>query len=238
MFDPASLLDQIDDATGRLLDTAAGFTDAGVREPSLLPGWSRGHVLTHLARNADGGTRLLTWARTGIESYEYPSMEARAAEIEQGAGRGAAELLADVRESAEAFAAAYRAMTPDAWNHVVRWTAGQEHAAARAADARLTEVNIHHVDLAAAYTAKDWPADFIADHLRTVAAAFDRRGDAPSLRLQAVDSGLTWTIGRSDAAPVVSGPQHVLLAWLLGRSDGTGLELRGARVLPELPFLY
>ena len=41
-------------------------------------------MLTHLARNADGGTRLLEWARTGVPSYEYESVAARAAAIEQG----------------------------------------------------------------------------------------------------------------------------------------------------------
>ena len=51
-FDPAAVLEAIDAATGQLLETAARFTDAEVHEPSLLPNWSRGHVLTHLARNA------------------------------------------------------------------------------------------------------------------------------------------------------------------------------------------
>ena len=65
-FDPAATLRQINAATGQLLQTVAQFTDADVRAPSLLPTWSRGHVLTHLARNADGGRRLLLWARTGV----------------------------------------------------------------------------------------------------------------------------------------------------------------------------
>ena len=45
-FDPADLLDQIVAASERLLDTTARLSDADVRAPSLLPGWSRGHVLT------------------------------------------------------------------------------------------------------------------------------------------------------------------------------------------------
>ena len=52
-------------ATDRLLATAATLTDGQMREPSRLPGWSRGHVLTHIARNADGLANLLRWARTG-----------------------------------------------------------------------------------------------------------------------------------------------------------------------------
>ena len=37
-------------ATSRLLATATALSDAQVREPSSLPGWTRGHVLTHIAR--------------------------------------------------------------------------------------------------------------------------------------------------------------------------------------------
>ena len=73
---------------------------AVARAPSLLPGWSRGHVITHLARNADGLGRLLDWGATGVPQAQYPSQDARDADIESGAGRPAAALLADAREAA------------------------------------------------------------------------------------------------------------------------------------------
>ena len=218
-------------ATRSLLATAERFGDADVRAPSLLPGWTRGHVLTHLARNADGGTRLLTWARTGIEAREYPSMAARAAEIEDGAGRPAAALLADVRESADRFATAYTRMPDEAWQRTVEWTSGPRHPAAHAAGARLTEVLVHHVDLAAAFTPRDWPAGFTARTLDSVAASFARRDDAPRLRLRATDTGRD--LGDGDTT--VTGPETSLLAWLMGRSPGTDLEGADGIVLP---FLY
>jgi maleylpyruvate isomerase len=80
------LLTELDAATGALVDGIGGLTDGDARGPSLLPGWTRGHVLTHLARNAEGGTRLLGWARTGAASYEYESVAARADAIEEGRG--------------------------------------------------------------------------------------------------------------------------------------------------------
>ncbi|MDP9404828.1 MAG: maleylpyruvate isomerase N-terminal domain-containing protein, partial [Actinomycetota bacterium] len=43
-------------ATERLLTTTAGLGDDAVAGPSALPGWSVGHVLGHLARNADSHT--------------------------------------------------------------------------------------------------------------------------------------------------------------------------------------
>ena len=60
-------LDRLAASTERLLASAAALSDAQLREPSPLPGWSRGHVLSHIARNADGLRNLLIWARTGIE---------------------------------------------------------------------------------------------------------------------------------------------------------------------------
>jgi maleylpyruvate isomerase len=80
--DPGSLRQRIQTATGLLNVTAAALTDDQAGEPSLLPGWSRGHVLTHLARNADGLHNLLIWARTGAETPQYPSWDVRELAIE------------------------------------------------------------------------------------------------------------------------------------------------------------
>src|SRR6266487_233065 len=71
-------------ATDRLLATAAALSDAQAREPSLLPVWSRGHVLTHIARNADGLANLLRWAGTGRETPMYASAASRTADIAAG----------------------------------------------------------------------------------------------------------------------------------------------------------
>ena len=43
----------------RLLAGLEDLTDDQARRDSLLPGWTVGHVLTHLARNAEAFTRLL-----------------------------------------------------------------------------------------------------------------------------------------------------------------------------------
>ncbi|MGK4579938.1 maleylpyruvate isomerase family mycothiol-dependent enzyme [Kitasatospora sp. HPMI-4] len=237
-FDPAAALEQITTATEHLLQTAARFTDADVRAPSLLPDWSRGHVLTHLARNADGGRRLLIWARTGVETAEYPNLAARAEQIESGAGRSAAELLADLRDSAAAFEAEYRRMPPEAWRRIVRWARGQEHPAARAADARLCEVLVHHADLDAGYTPAQWPTEFVQDMLGRVVASLSARDDAPAMQLHATDTGTWYDIGTARDAPSVHGPQNSLLAWLMGRSPGSDLAVHNAPALPRPPFLY
>ena len=78
----------LDEATSRLVRTADALTDAEAAGPSLLPGWTRGHVLTHLARNADALVGLVDGALTGVAAPMYPSVEARAADIEAGAISG------------------------------------------------------------------------------------------------------------------------------------------------------
>src|SRR5512134_97638 len=71
--------------------------DAAIRLPSLLPGWTVGHVLTHVARNADSFVRILEGAERGeiLDQYEG-GVESRAADIEAGAGRSAGDLVHDV----------------------------------------------------------------------------------------------------------------------------------------------
>src|SRR5215472_4781932 len=104
--DPAgaapSLRGMVEAATDLLLRSAEGVSDQQARQPSLLPGWSRGHLLTHVARNADSLRNLLVWARTGVETPQYRHPDERAEGIAAGAGRSAAELLADLAASAAA----------------------------------------------------------------------------------------------------------------------------------------
>ncbi|HSN07046.1 MAG TPA: maleylpyruvate isomerase family mycothiol-dependent enzyme, partial [Candidatus Angelobacter sp.] len=83
----AADLAALDASTASLARTLAAVDDEVARRPSLLPDWSVGHVLTHVARNADGMVRLVDWALTGVPQPMYDSLDARNADIEAGAGR-------------------------------------------------------------------------------------------------------------------------------------------------------
>src|ERR1700722_19188275 len=107
------LSDRIDDATQRLLDEARTLSEADLRAPSLLPGWTRAHVLAHLARGADAMRDLLAGARSGRARPGYASAQAREAGIEQGAALRAADLMADLADSAMALRTVIRQL-PDA----------------------------------------------------------------------------------------------------------------------------
>jgi maleylpyruvate isomerase len=239
MDEASHSLNRLAAATERLLATATALDDAQVREASLLPGWTRGHVLTHIARNADGMVNLLSWARTGTETPMYASAESRGADIEAGASRPAADLAADVRESAARFAAEAAAMPGEAWTVPVRALAGPGFPALGVLGRRLSEVEIHHVDLAAGYAPGDWPADFVADALPRVADSFTGRDDAPPCLAFADGAPHGYRIGPAGAASppvVVHGRPAELLAWLLGRDSGAGLRVSGpADRAPVLP---
>jgi maleylpyruvate isomerase len=225
--DPLALLAEVDRATRRVLATAAGLGDPAAR--SLLPGWSQGHVLTHLARNADGMVNLLAWARTGVVTPAYAGPQARAADIEAGARRPLAELTADVRDSAARFAEAAAAVPAAAWSVEVVMPTGPT-LAALIPWRRLREVEVHHADLGAAYTPADWPDSFAHRLLREVVGDLK---DVPLVPRPAAP-GEPVTVAVADG-PTVTGPAYALAAWLAGRSAGEGLTVDPAGPLPAVP---
>ncbi|MGR6320994.1 maleylpyruvate isomerase family mycothiol-dependent enzyme [Micromonospora soli] len=233
--DPLLLTGELDDATERLLRTAAAFDAADVAAASLLPGWTRGHVLTHLARNADGFVNLLTAARTGDPVPMYASPAARAADIEAGAARPPAAHLDDLRRSAGRFAAAVAAMPVEAWTATVQTPRGPR-VAALLVWGRLREVEVHHVDLAAGYRPADWPEAFSHRLLHEAAADLADRPAAPAMLLRFAGSGChELGIGEPDGAPRIAGPAPELAAWLIGRSAGEVLTVTPDGPLPTPP---
>ena len=217
--DPVRALAALAAAEERLLRSVGRMRPEQVGEPSALPGWSRGHLLAHLARNADALGNLLTGARSGTPVPMYPSPEARERGIEAGARRPLAEQLEDLRAAGRRLAELAAAVPEDAWAFEVPHRSGPFPAAGVPAK-RLGEVEYHHVDLALDYTPEQWPADFVALELGPLTAR--------QLASGALGPELLERIG---GAP---GPAR--LAWLSGRSDGSGLGVPAAE-LPVLPAL-
>lgn len=159
------IYDQIDDATQRLLGTARVIAEPDLRQPSLLPGWTRAHVLAHLARSADAMRTLLIGLRSGQELPAYASAGARAADIERSAAQQAKDLVADVADSAMALRTIARQLPGQAWPRPVRILDSAPFPAAQLLTRRLVEVELHHCDLAAGYSPADWPAAFASMEL-------------------------------------------------------------------------
>ncbi|HEX3542378.1 MAG TPA: maleylpyruvate isomerase N-terminal domain-containing protein [Acidimicrobiales bacterium] len=180
----------------RLAETMVDVTDDVARRPSRLPGWTVGHVLTHLARNADSVVRRLEGAVRDevVDQYEG-GYEGRAAEIEGGAGRAAVDLVADVLASAAAVDAACDAMPEEAWPRYTRSVGGALLPAERLPFSRWREVEVHHVDLGLGYGCRDWSDGFVAEELpRALATVAGRlRDDAGRRQL------LGWLLDRAPA---------------------------------------
>jgi maleylpyruvate isomerase len=154
------LNDQIDQATQRLLDDARTLPEAALRAPSLLPRWTRAHVLAHVARNADAMRNLLIGARSGQDRAAYASAQAREADIERGAATRAEDLIADLADSSMALRTMVRQLPDHAWQVPVRVLDSAPFPAAGLLTRRLVEVELHHCDLAVGYSPADWPAAF------------------------------------------------------------------------------
>ena len=201
------------EVTDRLLDDVRELDDGAVHAPSLLPGWTRGHVLTHVARNADALCRLLHWARTGEETRMYPSREARDAEIEEGAQRSASELEADVESSAERLLAGLADLPLERREVPVRASRGAEFPAREILWMRVREAAYHHVDLDTGVRFADLPAPVIA---RGLPEAVERTGVDPAehdVRGEAGDV-LGWLTGRESAERLITpGRLPHLSAW-------------------------
>ncbi|GAB2674098.1 maleylpyruvate isomerase family mycothiol-dependent enzyme [Thalassiella azotivora] len=215
------------DVSDRFMDTVKELDDEDVRAASLLPGWTRGHVLAHVARNADALGNLVHWARTGEPTPMYPSREARDADIEAGAARSASELESDLESAGERLLAAIAELPEDRRHVLVRAGSGHEAPAHEVLWWRVREVAYHHVDLATGTTTADLPRPVVD---RGLVEAVERVTGGLALRLRATDTG--WEAGPADGQ-VVTGSAADLLAWLTGRSQGTGLQ--SDRDLPELP---
>jgi maleylpyruvate isomerase len=167
-MDPAlqPLSDQIDFASQRLLGTARIIDDSDLRAPSLLPGWTRAHVLAHLARGADALRNLMIGVRTGQPKPGYVSREARDADIETGAQQTRGDLLDDLAAASNAFRTVSRQVPDEAWATEVDWVPNLDPFPARELlIRRLVDVELHHVDLGAGYTAADWPDGFLVMRL-------------------------------------------------------------------------
>ncbi|MFJ9925380.1 MULTISPECIES: maleylpyruvate isomerase family mycothiol-dependent enzyme [Streptomyces] len=228
MIDHAHDLACVRDATDRLLRAVARLDNASLAEPSRLPGWSRGHILAHLARNADALVNALEGRPM------YASAAARDADIEDGAPRPLDVQLADLRESADRFRAAGDA--PADWTRTVELRNGVTDAAARLPFRRWAEVELHHVDLGVGYELADVPAEFLERETGFLAQRFSGNPDVPATRI--TDGTHTWDTGRAADEPevTVSGPAAELVGWLAGRRDGSALTAEGG-ALPKLPPL-
>jgi maleylpyruvate isomerase len=197
----------------RLLQALEGLTDEQCRQPSLLTGWSRGHVLSHLANNAYSHLRMFEAARRGEETEQYEGGKpTRDAQIESWSSLSAHELVGHVRASIYALEGAWASATPTTWTGfgVKSHAGGGRVAITDLILMRWCESEVHLADLNHGYSFENWDATFVRFELERQLMIWNSRKSM----------GLTVL---PEAAAKLS-PNH-RLAWLLGRIAVDGLPV-------------
>ncbi|MFZ2503203.1 MAG: maleylpyruvate isomerase family mycothiol-dependent enzyme [Nocardioides sp.] len=215
--DRDTTLAQVEAATQRYLRTVAGLTDAQFGAPSVLPGWTMAHVVSHVASNATGIDRAVRAAMAGEPSWVYETNAGRDAEIDERAAWPVAELRALNASSCDDLRDAFESCPADLLGHLLpRVIDGPPWSVLDWIGARWREVEIHHTDLGAGYTQADWDDDFVA--YLTKVAAFDRE---PEVQLTLRSPEGDTEVG--GGGQVITGSQRDLVWWLIGRGGGQGV---------------
>ncbi|MGQ0468105.1 MAG: maleylpyruvate isomerase family mycothiol-dependent enzyme [Sporichthyaceae bacterium] len=229
-------LDAIDLGTQRVIDAVKRLDETALRAPSGLPDWSRGHVVTHIARNAEALVNLIMVAADGRPRPMYPSQDARDEAIGAGSSRPGPELVADLVATADRYLWASRELGNERWTNEVTLMNGRNVPAYWALGARMREVEFHHVDLATGYLPERWSSAFVTPCLNEISRAMSGRPGMPAVKLQSTDSEGpdSWTVVGEGTPITLFGPRTSLLAWLTGRSNGEDLS-HTAEELPRVP---
>jgi maleylpyruvate isomerase len=195
--------------------TLRRLTDEQARQPSMLPGWTVGHVVTHIARSAEGHIRMFEAAARGEVARMYPGgIEGRAADIEAGSSRPAAQLLGDVETFVAELEATWAAATSEAWGGRGISVAG-DVMIADLPFIRWREVIVHHADLGLDVAWSDWDPDYVRLELHRLTMLWASRKPM----------GLTEL-----PAQAMRVDDHHRVAWLLGRAEIEGIGPAGIMV--------
>jgi maleylpyruvate isomerase len=178
---------------GRFYDTVRALAPDAFALPSLLPGWTVGHVVAHVARNADSHTRRLRGALAGEEVARYPGGPAqRKRDIEEGSLRPPGEAVSDLLRANRELESTWERCAAQAWPGADLF-AGDTWPVTDSPVRRLREVEMHHVDMGLGYSVDSWPAEYVGWELPQLLATVPGRvassADARSL--------VAWLAGRS-----------------------------------------
>ena len=229
---PEALPAELHKAAGTLTRLLTKLDESSVAEPSELPGWTRGHVLAHVAGISKAMARQLEYARRGesIELYDG-GMDGRNKAIELAAGHSLAQHTESVTTAVEAVIAAFDSLAPEDWQARIAYRDGTVFDGGLALWRELT---IHASDLGLGFGPETWSRPF-CEHLIGFLAA--RVPETYKFVLQ--PTGLPQlSIGTGGTSIAITGMLTDIAAWLAGREPSLG-SLRATAAadgvdLPEL----
>ncbi|WP_316667833.1 maleylpyruvate isomerase family mycothiol-dependent enzyme [uncultured Propionibacterium sp.] len=219
------------EATQQLLGDTIMIEEEAWHEPSALPGWSRAHVATHLARSADALARLAEFAPDGVGIPLYLSDRDRFTDIERGAERRALDLQIDLDTSAGRLHRSFNKIGVSPGTTLVGLGGGRLVRLDLLPLARLREVLLHHVDLDCGFSIIDADDDIARWVLGWTCYWLTDDENLPALQIEST-SGFHARLGARGRPIPVGGSDALLLGWLTGRLPGHHPALDE---LPELP---
>lgn len=193
---PDAVIDACRTSHRRLLEGLAVLTDADFRVPSSLPGYSRGHVVTHVASKVRAHIWIVGGPAAGEVRRLHPVGYDADLAADAGAGRSASELCADLADSFEDLESAWDHLDEDQWDREAIMVAGPR-TMVEVVGHHLRNVEVHHVDLDIGYHVSDWPSILVEGELTKRLRSLPDRADHAEL--------LAWLIGRAPA-PELAGP--------------------------------
>jgi maleylpyruvate isomerase len=216
-----------------LLLSQADLAVGDLSQPSALPGWTRGHLVAHVAANADALSNLVHWAATGEPTPMYSSPADRAAGIEAGRRLPPHELARWVRRSAAGLEEEMTRLTGEQWEAPVVTAQGRTVPATEVPWLRSREVCVHAADLATSLRFSDLPADFLAALCDDVVIKRGAGAPGQALVLVATDTAARWELPGPGQPVTVAGPLAEVTAYLTGRPSA--LASMGGEPAPALP---
>jgi maleylpyruvate isomerase len=222
----------LDAVNTALIHTVDGLTADELAAPSLLPDWSRAHVVAHLALNAEGMAGALDGVARGEVVAMYASDGDRNAAIDALAEGPPDELRERLLAGTARLRDAIGALSGDDWEATFpRVPGGPAWPVSSVLPTRVREIEIHHADLGCDYSPADWSREFAEALLEVVTVDQEAAPETPPLAVHASDLDQTWLLGAG--GPVVTGTAAALGWWLSGRGSGEGLSC-DAGALPVL----
>ena len=223
-------IESIERTHDRLRSTLEGLTDEQVRAASALPGWTRGHVLAHLAGFAAAAERQVLRAVEGTDPGEFydGGRAGRDAAIEAGAAASAAEHVTRVRNAMDRMEGLLDLLDEDQLRLPTAFKGGLPVEAVVMAWWREFSIHLTDLDLGAQHTL--WGPE-LREHLVGYLAA--RVLDGVQLDLEPTDVAEPPRLGGGHVVRM-RGTAHDLVAWLAGREplgpvvaddDGHSVEL-------------
>lgn len=198
-------------ATQWLLGETITISDADWRQPTVLPGWTRAHLATHIARNADALRRAVTGLMDGAGWSIGDDDTLR--DLEVGSRRSPLDLQIDLDTSASRLDEAFSQLTAEQWRAPV----ADGVVVADLPLARLNEVVLHHVDLDCGFGFVDVEPD-VARWLLEWNVRRHTDGVSGRAVVLVSSGGYQARLGtETTSAPVVTGSDAMLLGWLTGR---------------------